>query len=82
MVVTKQTKITAAALVAAILLVLLAKVIFDISLARAILLAPVIVLSFGVVAGLVVFWGKVALQQWRGEDDPDGPRARKRAARS
>ncbi len=83
MVISKQTKITAAALVAAILLVLLSKVIFDISLQRAILLAPVLVISFGIVAGLIVFWGKVALQHWRGNDDLDGPpRARKRATRS
>ena len=83
MVISKQTKITAAALVAAILLVLLSKVIFDISLERAILLAPVFVISFGIVAGLIVFWGKVALQHWRGNDDLDGPpHIRKRATRS
>jgi nitrogen fixation-related uncharacterized protein len=66
--ISRQTKITAGALVGAVAIVLLSTVIFDLSLERAILLAPVLVVAFGIIVGLAVFWWKVALQQWRGDD--------------
>lgn len=66
--ISKQTKITAGALLVAVAIVLLATVAFDMSLERAVLLAPVLVASVGIAAGLIIFWGKVALQQWRGDD--------------
>jgi hypothetical protein len=66
--ISKQTKITVGATVAAVAIVLLATVAFDMSIERAVLLAPVLVASVGIAAGLVIFWGKVALHQWRGDD--------------
>ena len=45
---------------------------FDMSLSRAAILAPVIVVSFGALAGLIVLWTRVALdpilRRRRGED--------------
>jgi hypothetical protein len=41
-------------------LVLVVVWVFEISLSRAALLAPVIVVAFGAAAGLVVLWAKVA----------------------
>jgi len=37
----------------------------DLSLERAILLAPVLVIGFAAVAGLVVFWGRVGWDSFR-----------------
>ena len=66
--ISRQTRITIGATVAAGVIVPLAAVAFDMSIERAVLLAPVLVASVGIVAGLVIFWGKVALHQWRGGD--------------
>jgi hypothetical protein len=45
---------------------------FDMSLGRAVILAPVIVVSFGALAALIVLWTRVALdpiiRRRRGED--------------
>ena len=46
-------------------LVALASVVLDLSFEHALLLAPVIVLSVGAVAGLLVLWGKAALEPLR-----------------
>jgi hypothetical protein len=40
----------------------LAMWLFDWSFGKAAVLAPVIVVSFGAVAGLVVFWTRIALE--------------------
>lgn len=48
-----------AASVAVTALVVLAVWITDLSFQRAALLAPVLVIGVGAVAGLVVFWGKI-----------------------
>jgi hypothetical protein len=50
---------------ASLALVALASVLFDLSFERAVLLAPVIVLSVGAAAGLLVLWGKAALEPLR-----------------
>ena len=46
-------------------LALLVSEYYDLSLERAALLAPVIVLSFAAVAGLVLLWGRIALESLR-----------------
>ena len=62
---------TRAALLSGLLtaaLVLIAVVVFELSLERAAILAPVLVVVFGAAAGLVVLWTKVgweALQRQR-----------------
>ena len=66
--ISRQTKITFGATAAAVAIVLLATVVFDLSIERAILLAPVLVAAVGIIAGLAIFWGRVALHQWRGDD--------------
>lgn len=70
--ITRQTKVIAAAVAAALLVVYLSSVIFDMSFERAVYLAPVLVLSAGVIVGLFLFWIRVAIRQWRGEDGEDG----------
>ena len=50
----------AAASVAVTALVVLAVWVTDLSFERAVLLAPVLVIGLAAVAGLVVFWGRVA----------------------
>jgi hypothetical protein len=45
--------------------VALAALVFGLSLERATLLAPAIVICIGGAAGLVVLWGKAALEPWR-----------------
>lgn len=46
-------------------IVLVAAAATDLSLGRAALLAPVLVVGIGAVAGLAVFWGRVAAQNLR-----------------
>jgi hypothetical protein len=46
-------------------LVLVAVWLTDLSLQRAILLAPVLVIGVAAVAGLVVFWGRVGWESYR-----------------
>ena len=63
-----------ASALAALGLVALATLIFDLSFQRAALLAPVIVLSAGAVVGLGVLWTKAALAGLRGQKPSDAPR--------
>jgi len=42
----------------------------DLSLQRAILLAPVLVIGVGAAAGLLVFWGRVGWESLRGSRRP------------
>jgi hypothetical protein len=51
----------------------LASVLFDLSFERAVLLAPVIVVSAGAVAGLIVLWGKAALEPIRNRNGKASP---------
>ena len=66
--ISRQVKITVGAAVAAVAVVLLATVVLHMSIERALLLAPVLVVASGIIVGLALFWGRVALQQWRGDD--------------
>ena len=66
--ISRQVKITVGAAVAAVAVVLLATVVLHMSIERALLLAPVLVVASGILVGLALFWGRVALQQWRGDD--------------
>jgi hypothetical protein len=50
---------------ASLALVALATVLLDLSFSRAALLAPVIVISAGAVVGLLLLWGKAALEPLR-----------------
>jgi hypothetical protein len=64
-----------AAAVGSLAVVALAAVVFDLSFERAALLAPAIVICIGGAVGLVVFWGKAALEPVRRRRDPsDAPR--------
>jgi hypothetical protein len=54
-----------ASAVASVGLVLLASWAFDMSFERAAILAPVIVVSFGAAAALVVLWTRIALEPLR-----------------
>jgi hypothetical protein len=56
----------AVSLVVCAAVTVLAAVLFDLSWQRAILLAPAIVIAFGAIAGLIVLWTRVALQDIRG----------------
>jgi hypothetical protein len=51
-------------------LVLLSAWIFELPLERAALLAPVLVVGFAVVAGLLVLWGRVGWEQYRESRHP------------
>lgn len=51
-------------------LVLLVVWLFDVSLDRAAVLAPVIVVAFGAGAGVLVLWSKVAWEALRRRDHP------------
>ncbi|HKC20921.1 MAG TPA: hypothetical protein VKB64_00290 [Gaiellaceae bacterium] len=64
-----STRILAAS-VAVTVLVVLAVWITDLSFQRAALLAPVLVIGLGAVAGLVVFWGKVGWESLRRSRHP------------
>jgi hypothetical protein len=56
--------------------VALAALVFGLSLERAALLAPAIVLCIGGAIALVVLWGKAALEPWRRRRAPsDAPRS-------
>ena len=66
--ISRQVKITVGAAVAAVAVVLLSTVVLHMSIERALLLAPVLVVASGIIVGLALFWGRVALQQWRGDD--------------
>ncbi len=59
-----------AASVAVTALVVLAVWITDLSFQRAVLLAPVLVIGLGAVAGLVVFWGKIGWESLRRSRHP------------
>jgi hypothetical protein len=59
-----------AASVAVTALVVLAVWITDLSFQRAALLAPVLVIGVGAVAGLVVFWGKIGWDSLRRSRHP------------
>jgi hypothetical protein len=59
-----------AASVAVTALVVLAVWITDLSFQRAALLAPVLVIGIGAVAGLVVFWGRVGWDSLRRSSHP------------
>jgi hypothetical protein len=59
-----------AASVAVTALVVLAVWITDLSFQRAVLLAPVLVIGLGAVAGLVVFWGKIGWDSLRRSRHP------------
>jgi hypothetical protein len=59
-----RSKLVAATL-AVVALVVVVAAVTDLSLGRAALLAPVIVVGVGAVLGLVVFWGRVALLSLR-----------------
>ena len=66
--ISRQVKITVGAAVAAVAVVLLSTVVLHMSIERALLLAPVLVVASGIIVGLALFWGRVALHQWRGDD--------------
>jgi hypothetical protein len=59
-----------AASVAVTALVLGASWLFDLSLERAALLAPVLVVGVAAVAGLFVLWGRVGWEQYRESRHP------------
>ena len=59
-----------AASVAVTALVLLSAWIFELPLERAALLAPVIVVGFAAIAGLLVLWGRVGWEQYRESRHP------------
>jgi hypothetical protein len=59
-----------AASVAVTALVVLAVWITDLSFQRAALLAPVLVIGVGAVAGLAVFWGKIGWESLRRSRHP------------
>jgi integral membrane sensor domain MASE1 len=60
----------AAASAAVTALVLIAVWLTDLSLQRAILLAPVLVIGVAAVAGLLVFWGRVGWESFRKSSRP------------
>jgi uncharacterized membrane protein YidH (DUF202 family) len=60
----------AAASVAVTAVVLVTVWVTDLSMERAILLAPVLVIGLAAVAGLVVFWGRVGWESYRGSRRP------------
>jgi hypothetical protein len=60
----------AAVSVAVTALVLVTVWVTDLSFQRAILLAPVLVIGVAAVAGLLVFWGRVGWQSFRGSRRP------------
>jgi hypothetical protein len=59
-----STRVAAASVVVTAL-VLVTVWLTDLSLQRAILLAPVLVIGVAAVAGLVVFWGRVGWESFR-----------------
>jgi hypothetical protein len=59
-----------AASVAVTAIVVLAVAVSDLSFQRAVLLAPVLVIGIGALAGLVVFWGRVGLDSLRRSRHP------------
>ena len=59
-----------AASVAVTALVVVAVWITDLSFQRAALLAPVLVIGVGALAGLVVFWGKIGWESLRRSSHP------------
>jgi hypothetical protein len=61
---------TTVASVAVTALVLVTVWVTDLSFERAILLAPVLVFGVAALAGLVVFWGRVGLDSFRGTRHP------------
>lgn len=67
-----RTSLIAASCAVSVGLIFLVSWWFDMSLGRAVVLAPVIVVSFGALAGLIVLWTRVALdpvlRRRRGED--------------
>ena len=65
--ITRQHKVAAGVVVAIVAIIAIFAAIMH-SIERAILLAPVLVVAVGVGAGLILFWGRVAIMQIRGED--------------
>jgi hypothetical protein len=59
-----------AASVAVTFVVVLAVWITDLSFQRAVLLAPVLVIGLGAVAGMVVFWGRIGWDSLRRSRHP------------
>jgi hypothetical protein len=59
-----------AASVAVTAIVVGAVAITDLSFQRAVLLAPVLVIGIGALAGLVVFWGRIGWESLRGSRHP------------
>jgi hypothetical protein len=64
-----STRLVAASAVVTAL-VLVTVWLTDLSMQRAILLAPVLVIGVAAVAGLVVFWGRVGWASFRGSRRP------------
>lgn len=64
---TKSALISGAVTAALVLLVVW---VFEVSLARAAALAPVIVVAFGAAAGVVVLWAKVGWESLRRREHP------------
>ncbi|MBA2356968.1 MAG: hypothetical protein H0V84_00900 [Actinobacteria bacterium] len=56
--------------VACALVTAVAALVFDMSFARAAVLAPVIVVTFGATVGLGVLWTKVIWESLRGQHGP------------
>lgn len=68
---TRQTKLIIGMSAFVVLVVVLASIVLDMSIERALLLAPLLVVTVLALAGLVLFWGKVAITQIRGQDKID-----------
>lgn len=60
----------AVASIAVTAVVVMAVWVTDLSFERAVLLAPVLVIGLGAVAGLVVFWGRVGWESLRRSQHP------------
>jgi hypothetical protein len=60
-----RVSVMAAVAAGSLAVVALAALVFGLSLERATLLAPAIVICVGGAVGLVVLWGKAALEPWR-----------------
>jgi hypothetical protein len=60
-----RLSVMAGAAAGSLAVVALAALVFGLSLERAALLAPAIVICVGGAVGLAVLWGKAALEPWR-----------------
>ncbi len=61
-----RIRVVLASLAACVALDALAAWVFDLSLERAVILAPAVVAGTGAAAGLLLFWTRVALTSFRG----------------